>query len=210
MSADPATSDPLAPTDCHRVMHRVCVFCGSSSGARQEYAAAATRFGQVLAHRKIALVYGGGRVGLMCAVADAVLEAGGHAIGVIPDALVRREIAHGGLTELHVVASMHERKALMANLADAFVLLPGGFGSWEEFCEAVTWSHLGIHEKPCGVLNVSNYYGSLLALVSHAVAEGFVRATHQQAIVVDDDPEILLNRLARVPRVRDVKWTETL
>jgi hypothetical protein len=154
------------------------------------------------------LVYGGARVGLMCAVADAVLEAGGHAIGVIPEALVHREIAHDGLTELHVVPSMHERKALMAASADAFVLLPGGFGSWEEFLEAITWSHLGIHEKPCGVLNVSNYYEPLLALVDRAVAEGFVRDSYRRAIVVDDDPDVLLDRLANAPALRDIKWTE--
>src|SRR5262249_51369301 len=148
------------------------------------------------------------RVGLMCAVADAVLQAGGHAIGVIPDALVHREIAHDGLTELHVVGSMHERKALMAESADAFVLLPGGFGSWEEFFEAITWSQLGLHETPCGVLNVSNYYGPLLTLVDHAVAEGFVRESHRRAIIVDEDPEALLDQLARAPVVRDVKWTE--
>jgi uncharacterized protein (TIGR00730 family) len=208
MSAESAASDTLAPHDQSRAIHRVCVFCGSSSGARPEYRAAATRFGQLLAKRRIGLVYGGGRVGLMCAVADAVLEADGQVIGVIPDALVRREIAHGGLTELRVVPSMHQRKALMADLADAFVLLPGGFGSWEEFCEVATWSHLGIHEKPCGVLNVSNYYGPLLALAEHAVAEGFVRASHYRAIVVADDPEVLLDGLARAPRVLDVKWTE--
>lgn len=191
-----------------RTIRRVCVFCGSSSGAREEYRAAATRLGEALARRQLTLVYGGARVGLMCAVADAVLQAGGHAIGVIPDALVHREIAHDGLTELHVVGSMHERKALMAESADAFVLLPGGFGSWEEFFEAITWSQLGLHEKPCGVLNVSNYYGPLLTLVDHAVAEGFVRESHRRAIIVDEDPEALLDQLARAPVVRDVKWTE--
>lgn len=191
-----------------RTIRRVCVFCGSSSGAREEYRAAATRLGEALARRQLTLVYGGARVGLMCAVADAVLQAGGHAIGVIPDALVHREIAHDGLTELHVVGSMHERKALMAESADAFVLLPGGFGSWEEFFEAITWSQLGLHEKPCGVLNVSNYYGPLLTLVDHAVAEGFVRESHRRAIVVDEDPDALLDQLARAPAVRDVKWTE--
>ena len=188
----------------------MCVFCGSSSGVREQYRAAAACLGEALARRHLTLVYGGARVGLMCAVADAVLHAGGQAIGVIPEALVHREIAHDGLTELHVVPSMHERKALMAESADAFVLLPGGFGSWEEFFEAITWSHLGIHEKPCGVLNVSNYYEPLLALVDRAVAEGFVRDSYRRAIVVADDPESLLDRLARAPALRDIKWTEPL
>ena len=189
-------------------IRKLCVFCGSSSGLRPEYQIAATRLGQALARRGIALVYGGARVGLMRAVADAALEAGGHAIGVIPELLVRREIAHDGLTELRIVGSMHERKAAMVDLADAFVLLPGGFGSWEEFCEVVTWAHLGIHAKPCGVLNVSNYYSPLLALARHAVAEGFVRATHQESIVVDDDPDRLVDRLIGAPVLTDHKWTE--
>ena len=185
----------------------VCVFCGSSSGTRADYGVAAARFGRALADRGIALVYGGGCVGLMCTVADAVLERGGRVTGVIPEALLRREIAHRGLTELHVVASMHERKALMAELADAFVLLPGGFGSWEEFCEALTWSQLGIHFKPCGVLNVSNYYASLLKLAEHAVIEGFVRDSHRRAIVVSDDPDALLEGLISAPTPQDVKRT---
>jgi len=184
------------------------VFCGSSSGLRPEYDAAAAQFGRTLARRGIALVYGGARVGLMRALADAVLHGGGHAIGVMPELLVHREIAHSGLTELRVVGSMHERKATMAELADAFVLLPGGFGSWEEFCEIVTWAHLGIHTKPCGLLNVSNYYSSLLALAEHAVAEGFVRATHQQAIIVEEDPDRLLDRLNEAGTLTEYKWTE--
>jgi uncharacterized protein (TIGR00730 family) len=208
MIFDSCAGDRPGPGEPTRSIQRIAVFCGSSHGTAPAYRLAAARFGGLLAARQIALVYGGARVGLMCAVADAVLDAGGRAIGVIPDALVRREIAHDRLTELHVVSSMHERKALMADLADAFVLLPGGFGSWEEFCEAVTWSQLGIHDKPCGVLNVSNYYDPLLALAERAVAEGFVRATHRGAIVVHDEPDVLLDRLECAPRLHDVKWTE--
>jgi uncharacterized protein (TIGR00730 family) len=184
----------------------VCVFCGSSSGIRPEYEIAAARFGQALARRGVALVYGGARVGLMRAVADAALAEGGRAIGVIPELLVAREIAHDGLTELRIVGSMHQRKAEMADLADAFVLLPGGFGSWEEFCEVVTWAHLGIHSKPCGLLNVSNYYSPFLALAERAVAEGFVRAAHHDAIVVDDDPDRLMDRLSGAAPLSDLKW----
>jgi uncharacterized protein (TIGR00730 family) len=189
-----------------RIIRTLCVFCGSSSGVRAEYEAAATTLGRALTRRNIALVYGGARVGLMRAVADAVLEAGGKVVGVIPELLVSREIAHDGLTELRVVGSMHERKATMAELADAFVLLPGGFGSWEEFCEVVTWSHLGLHTKPCGLLNVSGYYSPFLALAERAVAEGFVRASLQRAIAVDDDPDRLLDQLGRVATVSESRW----
>jgi uncharacterized protein (TIGR00730 family) len=138
----------------------------------------------------------------MGALADAVLSTGGHAIGVMPRALVEKEIAHTGLTQLHVVKSMHERKALMADLSDAFVLLPGGFGS----CEVVTWSQLGIHQKPCGVLNVAGYYDPLLSMAAHAVAEGFLRPAHSGMLVVEDNPEMLISRLAEVPVVTEVKW----
>ena len=182
------------------------MFCGSSSGVRPDYEIAASNLGRALARRNVALVYGGARVGLMRALADSVLETGGKVVGVIPELLVSREIAHAGLTELRVVSSMHERKATMAELADAFVLLPGGFGSWEEFCEVVTWAHLGLHTKPCGLLNVSDYYSPFLALAERAVAEGFVRETHQRAIVVDDDPDRLLDRLSRVDTLSESKW----
>lgn len=190
-----------------RIIRTVCVFCGSSSGARPDYEIAAVKLGRALTRRNIALVYGGARVGLMRAVADAVLETGGKVVGVIPELLVSREIAHDGLTELRVVGSMHERKATMAELADAFMLLPGGFGSWEEFCEVVTWAHLGLHTKPCGLLNVSGYYSPFLALAERAVAEGFVRQSHRQAIVVDEDPDRLLDQLGSVATVTESKWT---
>ena len=189
-------------------IRRVCVFCGSSAGLRPQYKDAAARLGEHLAQGGVGLVYGGGRVGLMGVLADSVLAARGQAIGVMPRALVEREIAHTGLTQLHVVESMHERKALMADMADAFILLPGGFGSWEEFCEVLTWSQLGMHQKPCGVLNVAGYYDALLALATHAVSEGFVRPAHREMVVVDDDPGRLLRRLADAPVVAEVKWVE--
>ena len=145
-------------------------------------------------------------MGLMGLLADAVLGAGGRAIGVIPRALVEKEIGHPNLTELHVVDSMHERKALMADLADAFILLPGGFGSWDEFCEVVTWLQLGIHQKPCGILNVAGYYDALLSLVTHAVSEGFVRPAHGDMLVVENEPSQLLSRLACAPPAVEAKW----
>jgi uncharacterized protein (TIGR00730 family) len=167
-------------------------------GARPEYRGAAISLGRELSRRGITLVYGGGNVGLMGVLADAALEDGGKAIGVIPRSMVEREIAHPGLTRLHVVESMHERKALMADLADAFILLPGGFGSWDEFCEAITWSQLGMHRKPCGILNVLDYYAPLLALAGHAVSEGFVRSAHWDGVAVDTEPAALLERLQAI------------
>ncbi len=189
-----------------RLIKRICVFCGSSLGVRPEYAEAAAELGRVLAGSGIGLVYGGARVGLMGALADAVLQAGGEAIGVMPRALVEKEIAHSGLTELHVVESMHERKTLMSDLADAFVLLPGGFGSWEEFCEVVTWLQLGMHQKPCGVLNVAGYYDALFSLTEHAAAEGFLRPAHKDLVIVADNPQQLLLQLSAAPIPTEVKW----
>jgi uncharacterized protein (TIGR00730 family) len=156
-------------------MKRICVFCGSSSGSRHEHRAATEELGTELARRNIGLVYGGGNVGLMGVLADAVLKAGGEAQGVIPEHLMAREIGHNGLTKLHIVHSMHERKALMADLSDAFIALPGGFGTLEEFCEIVTWAQLGLHAKPCGILNVLGYYSPLLAMLDHAVEERFLK-----------------------------------
>ena len=177
-------------------MRRVCVFAGSSAGTRAEYRAAASELGRALAARETGLVYGGARVGLMGIVADAVLAGGGEAIGVIPSAMVAREIAHGGLTDLRVVSSMHERKAAMADLADAFIALPGGWGTWEELFEVVTWAQLGLHQKPCGLLNVQGYFDPLLAFVAHAVEEGFVRREHARMLVVSSAAEPLLDLLA--------------
>lgn len=187
-------------------MKRICVFCGSSPGARPEYAAAARAMGLALAERGMGLVYGGGRVGLMGIVADTVLAAGGEVVGVIPEALVRREVGHHGLTELRVVGSMHERKALMADLADGFVALPGGFGTFEEFCEVVTWSQLGIHPKPCGLLNVAGYYAPFLAMFDHAVAEAFVRPQHRALVLEDTDPARLVERMRAFTPPDTEKW----
>ena len=171
-------------------------------GSRPEYRQAAAALGREFARRGMTLVYGGSSIGLMGVLADSVMGAGGEAVGVIPESMVRREIAHRGLTRLHVVGSMHERKARMADLADAFILLPGGFGSWDEFCEIVTWAQLGIHAKPCGILNVLDYYACLLDLARHAMAEGFVRPQHWEGVVVADEPADLLARLTAlsVPR----------
>lgn len=178
----------------------VCVYCGSSMGARPAYAEAARRVGEALGRRGIGLVYGGGRVGLMGVVADAVLAAGGRAVGVIPERLAGPELAHGGLTELHVVAGMHDRKALMARLASGFLALPGGIGTYEEFFEMLTWAALGYHAKPIGLLNVDGYFDPLLRLLDHAVAEGFVRPAHLGLVLVSDDPEALASGL--LPRAQ--------
>ena len=189
-------------------MQRVCIFCGSSSGARAAYTTAAATIGTSLARRGLGLVYGGGRVGLMGAVADAALTAGGHVIGVIPQSLVDKEVGHRALTELRIVHSMHERKALMADLSDAFIALPGGAGTMDEFFEILTWAQLGYHHKPCAMLNVAGYYDPLLAFMDHAVTEGFIRAEHRDLIRIDDDPDRLLDTLATYnPPVVD-KWRE--
>src|SRR5215467_15946123 len=189
-------------------MKRICVFCGSSSGSGPQYRACAEELGAELARRNVGLIYGGGNVGLMGGIADAVLRAGGEAIGVIPEHLMTREIAHKQLTKLHVVRSMHERKALMADLSDAFIALPGGFGTLEEFCEVLTWAQLGLHQKPCGLLNIENFYDSFLAFFDHAVAEGFVRSIHRELVLVEKDPEKLLEMLkAFRPPTLD-KWID--
>jgi uncharacterized protein (TIGR00730 family) len=177
-------------------MQRVCVFCGASSGARAAYAEAARLFGAAAARRGLGVVYGGGRVGLMGAVADGALAGGGEVIGVIPQELLDRELAHAGLTELHVVGSLHERKAMMAELADAFAALPGGFGTLDELLEQLTWSQLGLHAKPVGLLDVEEYWRPLIALGRHATAEGFVREADLAAIAVAEDADALLDRLA--------------
>jgi uncharacterized protein (TIGR00730 family) len=179
-------------------VQRVCVFCGASSGRSPVYAEVARAFGATLAGRGLGLVYGGGRVGLMGAVAGGALAAGGEAVGVIPQELVDRELAHGGLTELHVVGSLHERKALMAELSDAFVALPGGFGTLDELMEQLTWSQLGLHPKPVGLLDVADYWRPLIELARHMTAEGFVRESDLAAIAVGDDGGLLLDRLAQL------------
>ena len=177
------------------MIHALCVFCGANHGRRPAYREAAHHLGQLLAQRGITLVYGGGNVGLMGTLADACLAGGGRVIGVIPSALAEKEIAHTGLTEMHVVGSMHERKALMADLADAFLTLPGGFGTWDEFCEALTWTQLGLQKKACSFLNVEGYYDALLELVERAAEDGFIRAEHRELLLVDSDAARLLDRL---------------
>jgi len=190
-------------------MKRVCVFCGSSTGARPAYAAAARRLGELLAKRGLGLVYGGGCIGLMGAIADAVLAKGGEVIGVIPDALMQREIGHRGATRLHVVESMHERKALMADLSDAFIAMPGGYGTLEEICEIVTWSQLGIQVKPCGFLNVEDYWNGFLQFLDHAVDEGFLRLENRNLIQVASEPEEMLKKLhAWRPAAHIEKWLD--
>ena len=187
-------------------MRRVCVFCGSSTGARADYADAATQLGREMVRRRIGLVFGGGAVGLMGVIADAVLAAGGHAIGVIPHALVARELAHRALPDLRVVNSMHERKATMAALADAFVAMPGGFGTFEEFCEVVTWTQLGVHRKACGLLNVGGFYDPLIAQFDRGVAEGFIKTGNRRIVVADADPGALLDALAVAPAPPEAPW----
>ena len=187
-------------------MKRVCVFCGSSIGAKPAYAEAARNMGRLIAERRIGLVYGGGNVGLMGVIADAALEAGGEVIGVIPLALADREIAHTGLTQLHIVDSMHTRKAMMAELSDAFIAMPGGVGTFEELFEAITWTQLGLHRKPCGLLNVDGFYTPLERFIDQAVVEGFIRPVHRTAIVVDTDPDRLLETLATIDLPDVPKW----
>jgi uncharacterized protein (TIGR00730 family) len=187
---------------------RICVYAGSNTGADPAYAAAARALGAELAARGIGLVYGGGRVGLMGEIADAVMSGGGEAIGVIPEALFDRELGHRGLTELRVVGSMHERKALMARLADGFVALPGGIGTLEELVEVMTWSQLGIHAKPCGVLDAAGFYAGLRGFLDHMVREGFLRPAHRATLLADSDPGALLDRLEAYEPVAVPKWLD--
>ncbi|MES1260229.1 MAG: TIGR00730 family Rossman fold protein [Acidobacteriota bacterium] len=177
------------------MLRSVCVFCGSSFGRRQAYADAAVEVGRLLAQRQITLIYGGGNVGLMGVAADACLAAGGRVIGVIPQSMVEREIAHLALTDLRIVRSMHERKALMAELSDGFIALPGGFGTFEELFEILTWRQIRIHDKPLGLLNVQGYFDPLLALADHAVEEGFLRAGHRSNLLAGTDAADLLAEL---------------
>ena len=187
-------------------MKRVCVFCGSNPGVREDYRNSAQALARALAGRALGLVYGGGNVGLMGKLADSMLQAGGEVIGVIPRSLVAKEVAHHGVTELRIVDTMHERKALMNDLSDAFIALPGGFGTLDEFFEILTWSQLGIHGKPSGLLNVAGYYDRLLAMLDHAVAEGFLRPAHRDLVIADSDVDALLLRLAAFVPVPVGKW----
>ncbi|HMF90249.1 MAG TPA: TIGR00730 family Rossman fold protein [Candidatus Angelobacter sp.] len=190
-------------------LKRICVYCGSSVGARPAYKEAAQRLGELMAERGIGLVFGGGCIGLMGVIADAVLGKGGEAIGVIPQSLVRREIGHGGVTKLHVVETMHQRKALMADLSDAFIALPGGYGTLEEICETITWSQLGIQQKPCGLLNIENYWDGMLQFLDHAVEEEFVRPENRPLVLVASSPEGMLETLMDwAPPAHIEKWLD--
>jgi uncharacterized protein (TIGR00730 family) len=206
-----ATSDSgstFLPDPVATPMQRVAVYCASNDGARPEYLACARALGTIMAQRGLTVVYGGGRVGLMGALADAALAAGGEVIGVIPHGLVQREVAHHGLTALRVVGSMHERKAMIAELADAFITLPGGLGTLEEFFETWTWAQLGVHQKPIGLLDVSGYWAPLVALLEHVDAEGFLRGNPREWLVVSDEASSMLTRLQsfRAPIVR--RWIQ--
>jgi len=189
-------------------LKRVCVFCGSSAGADPAFTHAATEVGGVLAQRGLGLVYGGGNVGLMGVLADAALTAGGEVIGVIPQALLAKEVAHSGLSQLRVVASMHERKAMMAELSDGFVALPGGIGTLEELFEVLTWNQLGLHAKPCAILNVAGYYDHLLTFLEHATSERFVRGEHAGMLLVEESPRRIVERLRAYVPPRVDKWLD--
>lgn len=191
-------------------MQKVCVFCGSRPGADPKFMSDAKALGRAIADTGRVLVYGGASVGLMGAVADAVLEGGGKAIGVMPQALVDREIAHRGLTELHVVSSMHERKALMAELADAFIAMPGGLGTLEELFEVWTWSQLGIHQKPIGIFGPEEFFGPLFQFLDGLVAQRFVRPEHRGAIAFDENPHALLEILAQRGPAVAPKWLDRI
>jgi uncharacterized protein (TIGR00730 family) len=195
-----------AQVDNTCTVKRICVFAGSSSGARADYVDAAQELGQALVRRHVGLVYGGARVGLMGSLADAVLAAGRHATGVIPEALVAKEVAHEGLSELRVVTSMHARKATMADLADAFIALPGGWGTLEEFFEVLTWAQLGLHQKPCGLMNVSGFFDDLLAFIDHSIDERFVRRENRSIVIVASAPGPLLEQFDRYVPVGVEKW----
>ena len=184
---------------------RICVFTGSRSGLRPEYAEAARRLGRELVARGYGLVYGGGNVGLMTVIADTVLELKGHVTGVIPNSLVSKEVAHFGLSDLRVVDSMHERKAVMAELSDGFIAMPGGIGTMEEFFEVLSWAQLGLHDKPCALLNIAGYYDPLIQFLDHAVSEDFIKPKHRALLVVASEPSRLLDRFAKLIAEQPVK-----
>lgn len=189
-------------------MKRLCVFCGSSAGETARYVEAAAGVGALLADRGVTVVYGGSRVGLMGRLADAALEGGADVVGVIPRPLLHREVGHEGLTELRIVESMHERKSLMAELSDGFLALPGGLGTLEEFFEVLTWGQLGMHRKPCGLLDVGDYYRPLVRFLDHAVTQGFLAASHRGMVLVGDDPEELLDRMAAYEAPELPRWID--
>jgi len=189
-------------------MNRLCVYCGSSPGKGNVYTQAAVELGRFLAAEQIGLVYGGASKGLMGVLADTVLDAGGHASGVIPRALFDKEIAHTGLSERHIVESMHERKSMMVALSDGFIALPGGPGTLEEIAEVLTWAQLQFHSKPCGLLNVNGYFDHLIAHFDHAVAEGFLRPEHRQMMIVSETPAELIESFRHYDAPVFPKWTD--
>lgn len=186
----------------------VCVFCGSSAGEDTRYLDGATALGQALVEREIGLIYGGSQVGLMGRLADSVIDAGGDVVGIIPKPLAHREVPHRGLTELVITESMHERKSEMARRADGFIAAPGGLGTLEEFFEVLTWGQLGMHRKPCGVLNINRYFDPLAALLDHAAKEGFIQTVHRGMILAETDPDALLDRMADYQPPRVPRWIE--
>jgi uncharacterized protein (TIGR00730 family) len=187
-------------------MRRLCVYCGSNPGSQPDYTEAARNLARALVERNIEVVYGGASVGIMGVLADAILAEGGHVIGIIPQALVDKEVAHRGLSDLRVVKSMHERKTLMAELSDGFIALPGGLGTLEELFEVLTWALLGLHQKPCGLLNIRDYYRSLIDFLDHAVAERFIKDVHRAMLLVEEQPERLLERFERYKAPSVAKW----
>jgi len=200
------TTPPMTLSDSTEDLARLCVFCGSSAGEDPRYLDAATELGVALARREIGLVYGGSRMGLMGRLAQAVLDEGGEVVGVIPRALMNREVAHPNLADLVVTESMHERKAEMAARSDGFIAAPGGLGTLEEFFEVLTWSQLGFHRKPCGVLNVDGYYEPLVALLDRALQEGFLQDAHRRMVLVESEPAPLLDRMVRYEAPRVPQW----
>ncbi|MGE5296584.1 MAG: TIGR00730 family Rossman fold protein [Solirubrobacterales bacterium] len=194
------------------MLNRVCVYCGSGVGGHDGYAQAARTLGRALVERKIGLVFGGGRIGMMGVLAETVLAGGGEAIGVIPRHLEEKGLALTSVTSLHVVETMHMRKAMMADLSDAFIAMPGGYGTAEEFFEALTWAQLSLHAKPCGLLNAKGYFDHLIRFIDHAVQEGFIHETHRELMLVDDSAEALLDKLATYepPSLDKVAWATKL
>ena len=189
-------------------MKNITVFCGSNSGFRTDYAEAAIALARLFVEQNIRLVYGGGNVGLMGIIADEVMRLGGEVVGIIPDSLEKKEVGKRDVTELRVVSSMHERKAQMAELADGFIAMPGGIGTFEEFFEILTWAQLGFHDKPCAILNIAGYYDGLLALCDNAVTEGFLRPAHRQLILEDSNAEILLEKMRNLKPLPVEKWID--
>ncbi len=189
-------------------MKSLGIFCGANTGLDPTYSEASAALGKLMAEQKVMLVYGGGNVGLMGVIADAVLEHGGKAIGVIPQSLVDREVAHHGLNELHVVETMHERKAIMAARSDAFIAMPGGFGTFDEICEIITWNQLGIIKKPVAFYNINGYYDKFFEMISHTITEGFVKRDQLDNLIIEDDPAILLDKLRSYADATSDYWID--